>query len=544
MRNQGVFLYRDFCLKAISIAIRQKGEGAIMPNLKSVIRFDSMPMPRAYFTPEGYLKDRPILTSCGIFEYMDNGKVRRELRLPEDVFSPDSLSSYLGKPVVLTHDAGLIDKDNVADNQIGTILSKGERSGDDVKAEIIIHDTDAMKSAGLKELSLGYNLDLDETPGVWNGQRYDAVQKNIRINHLALVREARAGEQARLNLDGRAEKTILTGGKNMTKKNTKRTSRVDAILSDEEFEKAVEEYKKKRAEKTDAEDVEKKVEVEVETPEGEFGEVEKKVAEVKERRDRRDEQGDPKDVDEAMGMIAHQDEDLDTLFDLIDTLLAKLNFDAAEEEKEEVVAEEEFEEDEVDDLEKLKGDEDDLPEDEEEIAEDEDEEEIIEGEEEEELVEDADDEEEEVIEEEEFIDEELPEEEEEEYAEDEDDEEEELPDRMNMDSIDRIVSQKLRMDKLGEAVGISGLGHKSIGYAKRAIIKKVRPGIRLDGKSDAYINACFDMAKNEIKKNSKKDTSYQKRQMFNKNARLDSANMSGSEASRRNMVKRQMNHGK
>ena len=193
-----------------------------MPNLKSVIRFDSMPMPRAYFTPEGYLKDRPILTSCGIFEYMDNGKVRRELRLPEDVFSPESLSSYLGKPVVLTHDAGLIDKDNVADNQIGTILSKGERSGDDVKAEIIIHDTDAMKSAGLKELSLGYNLDLDETPGVWNGQRYDAVQKNIRINHLALVREARAGEQARLNLDGRAEKTILTGGKNMTKKNTKR----------------------------------------------------------------------------------------------------------------------------------------------------------------------------------------------------------------------------------------------------------------------------------------------------------------------------------
>ena len=68
-----------------------------MPNLKSVVRYDSMPVPRAYFTPEGYLKDRPILTSCGIFEYMDNGKVRRELRLPEDVFSPESLKSYIGK---------------------------------------------------------------------------------------------------------------------------------------------------------------------------------------------------------------------------------------------------------------------------------------------------------------------------------------------------------------------------------------------------------------------------------------------------------------
>ena len=150
----------------------------------SAVRYDSMPLPRAYFTPEGFLRDRPILTSCGIFEYTNpDGSVRRELRLPEDVFSPESLRSYKGAPIVLTHEAGLIDKNNVAENQIGTGLSEGERSGDDVKAEIIVHDTDAMRSAGLKELSLGYNLDLDETPGVWNGQRYDARQTNIRINH-------------------------------------------------------------------------------------------------------------------------------------------------------------------------------------------------------------------------------------------------------------------------------------------------------------------------------------------------------------------------
>ena len=142
--------------------------------LKRVIRLDSVPMPRAYFTPEGFLKDKPILTSTGIFEYSNpDGSIRRELRLPEDVFSPESLRSYKGKPVVISHDAGLIDKGNVAENQIGTILSEGERSGDDVRAEIIIHDTDAMKDAGFKELSLGYNLDLDETPGEWNGQSYD-----------------------------------------------------------------------------------------------------------------------------------------------------------------------------------------------------------------------------------------------------------------------------------------------------------------------------------------------------------------------------------
>ena len=553
-----------------------------MSNLKSVVRFDSMPMPRAYFTPEGYLKDKPILTSVGIFEYMDHGNVRRELRLPEDVFSPESLNSYIGKPVVLTHDAGLIDKDNVADNQIGTILTKGERSGDDVRAEIIIHDTDAMKSAGLKELSLGYNLDLDETPGVWNGQRYDAVQKNIRINHLALVREARAGEQARLNLDSRDGETILTGGKNMTKKTKKRTSRADAVLSDEEFQKAVEQYKKNRAAKADAEDDEKVVAAEATAePEGAFSDVEKKVAEVKERRDRRDEQGDPKDTDEAMGIIAHQDEDLETLFNLIDTLLAKLNFDAAgEEEKEEVPApeetaevteeEEDLEEDGFDDLEELKGHKDaedeDLEEEEEEeeFIEDEDDE-FVDEEEEETLTEGDDEEEEPEDENEDGIFSEAVgtaignnlsrkkerEDSEEEEPEDEDDDEDEIfnadcggrKSRMDEADIDRLVSQKLRMDKLGEMVGIHGLAHKSVAYGKRAIIKKVRPGVRLDGMSDTYVDACFDMARAVIKKQAKKDTAYQKRQMYNKPARMDSAN-TGSDASRRNMVKRQMDHNK
>ena len=127
-----------------------------MQTLRRVIRLDSVPMQKAYFTPEGFLKDKPVLTSTGIFEYTNpDGSIRRELRLPEDVFSPESLKSYKGKPVIITHNAGLIDKDNVADNQIGTILSEGERSGDDVRAEIIIHDTDAMKDSGYKELSLG-----------------------------------------------------------------------------------------------------------------------------------------------------------------------------------------------------------------------------------------------------------------------------------------------------------------------------------------------------------------------------------------------------
>ena len=136
------------------------------PKLRKVRRLDSIKLDAAdktYFTDEGYLIDHPILTSCGIFEYTNpDGSIRRELRLPEHVFEEKSLKSYKGKPIIITHDAGVVSKDNVDKEQIGTILTEGYQDKDDVRAEIIIHDTDAMKQCGLKELSLGYSLDLVE----------------------------------------------------------------------------------------------------------------------------------------------------------------------------------------------------------------------------------------------------------------------------------------------------------------------------------------------------------------------------------------------
>lgn len=507
-----------------------------MQTTRRVMRLDAMPMPRAYFTPEGFLKDKPVLTSTGIFEYTNpDGSIRRELRLPQDVFSPESLRSYKGKPVVVSHDAGLIDKDNVAENQIGTILSEGERSGDDVRAEIIIHDTDAMKSAGFKELSLGYNLDLDETPGEWQGQRYDAVQKNIRINHLALVKEARAGEQARLNMDSRDNANVLKGGKRMSKKIV-RTRHGDAVLSDEEFAKAIDEYKRRKAarEKTDADDV---VEEEVEVEKAEPNDIEAKVEAVKARRDRRDEEGDPKDMEESMSVIAHQDEDLDILFDIIDTLLAKQDFDAAEEEpvEEEEVLEEEKEDGEVDDLEKLKGDaeEEEEPVEEEELAEDAEEEELPEEEipeEDEELAEDAEDEE-------------FPTEDEEIPEEDEDLQTDSCEKAKRMDSAaSRAIRTHMIMGKLGRQVGLKNLEFKDVRDAKIAIIKAVRPEMRLDGKSEAYINGAFDNAKKSIKARRAKGVNYQKRQMFNSDSRESKRVEKNSAADARNRMIERLNN--
>lgn len=46
---------------------------------------------------------------------------------------------------------------------------------------------------GKKELSIGYRCVYDIQSGVFNGERYDAIQRKIRGNHLALVDQGRAG---------------------------------------------------------------------------------------------------------------------------------------------------------------------------------------------------------------------------------------------------------------------------------------------------------------------------------------------------------------
>lgn len=493
------------------------------PVLTHVTRLDSIPLNQTYYTAEGYLVDRPVVTSTGIFEYIEaNGSKRRELRLPEDVFDPESLKSYRGKPIIITHEAGLITKDNVGDEEIGTIMSEGYRSGEDVRAEVIIHDTEKMKAAGLKALSLGYNLDLEETPGMWNGQHYDAIQRNIRINHLALVADARAGERARLNIDSRDAKNSK-GAQGMKK--TRKTTHGDSILTDEELAKAIEDYKKRRAQsavaKEDADEPEKEVPVVSAEPENvpekaepkpdaedDADAITSKVEAVKANKEQRAQEGAPDDNKKAVGVISQMDEDMGILFDIIDTLLAERDFG-----KKTASADcEDVHRDELpDELEKLNKDDDDEEDDTEETESDE-----------ETAVKPT-------------------------VAEDDDEEEAASPfavkdkqDKVNMDSIDRVVRQRVKLGMIGQKLNLDGLENLSIKSAQKAIIQAVRPGIRLDGKSDAYISAAFDMACEEIDKRSSNSTNIQKAQMFNKKNRMDSAASDDSATKARDrMIERQ-----
>ena len=467
--------------------MRRKGAKVLNePKLKRVLRLDSIPLDETYWTKEGYLIDHPVVTSTGIFEYQNpDGTTRRELRLPEEVFDPASLASYKGKPVILTHEAGVVDKRNVDQEHIGTILSEGYQDGENVRAEIIIHDTDIMKKSGLRELSLGYALDLDRTPGVWKGQPYDAIQRNIRINHLALVEKARAGEKARLNIDGFVRK--LKGGK----KNMANTNRNDGTpMTPEDLAATIKAYKDRQAARTPGADGDDPVPATGTAPAadagsavspaapaavgGEKNDGDDPVQMVKDRRDRRDSDGDPDDMDKAMGVIAQQDEDICTLLDVIEGMKAKQDFDSAAGEG------------------TPKADGEDT------------------------TAKDGDD-----------------------NCTDGDDK----GSAINADAADAIFRTRIELVRLGDKLHLDGIETMGVLDAQKAIIKAVNPTMRLDGKSPAYIKAAFDRAKDTM--NARKDTNYQRAQMMNGTRRADGAGSkpAGAKAARQRMIDNMGNGG-
>lgn len=162
-----------------------------------MLRFDFISISGAVKTPEGWIRDRPVVARSGIQEYRRaDGAIRREYRPPEEVFHADALASLHAVPVTNGH-PGVVTAESPA-AIIGSSLSPGIQQDGNVLAEIVIHNPKAMGPN--RELSLGYRVDLDETPGEIDGQRYDAVQRNIRVNHIAVVPRGRAGN-ARLRLD-------------------------------------------------------------------------------------------------------------------------------------------------------------------------------------------------------------------------------------------------------------------------------------------------------------------------------------------------------
>jgi len=187
-----------------------------------VKRFDRYEIKeKAALTPEGYLRAPAIATRVGVLKYRNGaGKVIRELRLPEEVFAPDSMATLSSKPVTNEHPhVGLLKPDNVKSFLVGYTGEQVEKVDNEylkVWANVVDAETIDDVNNGKSEVSCGYVCELEDAPGVWNGEPYDLIQRNIRYNHLAIVPKGRAGSQVRLKLD--SADAILTDEKESTMK--------------------------------------------------------------------------------------------------------------------------------------------------------------------------------------------------------------------------------------------------------------------------------------------------------------------------------------
>lgn len=182
------------------------------------MRYDAGDFGAPVKTANGYLRCDARITRVGVFEYrLKGGLTRRELRLPEEVFAADSLASFDDVPLTNEHPRERLDSRNTRRYQAGTVRDASQKDGH-VVARVLITDDDAIKDAeaGKRQLSCGYNCDLEHrpgvtsgVPGVQDGLTYDAIQRNIVGNHVALVEKARAGASASLHLD--ADDAIQVG---------------------------------------------------------------------------------------------------------------------------------------------------------------------------------------------------------------------------------------------------------------------------------------------------------------------------------------------
>ena len=169
-------------------------------------RYDVSTISDYQITDEGYLRVRARIARTGIQSYTDaSGGIRLEYRPETEVASQEALDSFREKCVTKEHPPVLLDASNTKDYAVGFTSADVAYSDGFVESTLTVTDKetiDEIMRGNIREVSCGYKVDYVDQPGITpDGQHYDGFQKNIRGNHVAIVKRARGGTNVRLMLD-------------------------------------------------------------------------------------------------------------------------------------------------------------------------------------------------------------------------------------------------------------------------------------------------------------------------------------------------------
>lgn len=161
-------------------------------------------------TDEGFLIVPAFIARPGIQLYTaaemglsdrDPRDVIRVYRPPEEVFNQESLASFSNKPITNGHPSELLTSKNAKEFSVGHSGPEVVEDRGFAKATLHIIDSDTVEDIekGKAELSNGYLADIAFTPGTSpDGESFDAIQRDIRGNHIAVVDKARGGSSLRV----------------------------------------------------------------------------------------------------------------------------------------------------------------------------------------------------------------------------------------------------------------------------------------------------------------------------------------------------------
>ena len=149
------------------------------------------------------------MTKIGVFPYLgktispelEPDRIYYVLRPKEELTNEETLKSLEEIPFVDEHT--MIGEGFTPAEQKGIHGVTGKNvkvNGDLITNDLKVYSDKLKKliDSGKRDLSMGYRCRYELLKGEYNGQLYDAIQRDIRFNHIALVDEGRMGAECRV----------------------------------------------------------------------------------------------------------------------------------------------------------------------------------------------------------------------------------------------------------------------------------------------------------------------------------------------------------
>lgn len=166
---------------------------------------------------DGYVTASPRVARTGIQMYKGS-----ELGMPQmdqvavwrpeaEVFKTDAMHSFGHKPITDDHPPEQVTAKNWKQYSVGQSGDEVVRDGEFIRVPMVLMDAAIIDkvNAGKSELSVGYSAALVWGDGVNPaGEKYNAIQTDIRANHIAIVDTARGGPKLKIG-DASASSSVV-----------------------------------------------------------------------------------------------------------------------------------------------------------------------------------------------------------------------------------------------------------------------------------------------------------------------------------------------